>query len=486
MSLPLFFLGRCVILLSVLQLLLGSDPLVAAPRYLLTDLGTLGGPASEANGINNPGQIAGTSSLSESIYPHAFLYTPGEGMQDLDTLGGVDSLGQALNDVGQVTGYSHANDLVSHAFLSTPGIGMVDIGTLSVLDNSVSVGFGINNAGQVVGSSSVASSFISHAFLYTPGQGMQDLGSLGGTSGSVAYSINNAGQVVGVSFFNDSVQHAFLYTPGEGMQDLGTLGGTNSRAHDINDIGEIVGYATSAGCCNGHAFLYTPGGGMIDLGVLDGGWLSSAQAINQAGQVVGYSYTRDNPMQINAFLYTATTGMVDLNALVVNGSGWWLSLAHDINDRGHIIGSGTYNGEGRAFLLTPLPSQTVTFDVRPGSAVNLINPQSNGVMPVAILSTNSVDVSTIDQASVRFGPHQALPTGSGQLEDVHGDGQPDLLPRFRTQESGIQCGDTSVALTGETVDGMPIQGSETIRTVGCQEHLDNGERKGVLPSHRND
>ena len=83
MSLPLFFLGRCVILLSVLQLLLGSDPLVAAPRYLLTDLGTLGGPASEANGINNPGQIAGTSSLSDSIYPHAFLYTPGEGMQDI-------------------------------------------------------------------------------------------------------------------------------------------------------------------------------------------------------------------------------------------------------------------------------------------------------------------------------------------------------------------------------------------------------------------
>ena len=38
----------------------------------------------------------------------------------------------------------------------------------------------------------------------------------------------------------------------------------------------------------------------------------------------------------------------------------------------------------------------------------LINPKSNGVIPVAILSTNSIDPSTVDQSSLRFGPRQAL------------------------------------------------------------------------------
>src|SRR5262245_9423133 len=117
------------------------------------------------------------------------------------------------------------------------------------------------------------------------------------------------------------------------MQDLGTLGGTNSRANGINDIGEIVGYATSAGCCDGHAFLYTPGVGMSDLGTLGGALTSSAHAINNVGQVVGSSSTEPGAVPITAFLYTATTGMVDLNSLVVNGSGWWLSIANDINDR---------------------------------------------------------------------------------------------------------------------------------------------------------
>ena len=85
---------------------------------------------------------------------------------------------------------------------------------------------------------------------------------------------------------------------------------------------------------------------------------------------------------------------------------------------------------------------TVALDVRPGSAKNPINPKSNGVIPVAILSTNSFDASTIDQASLRFGPGQALAEGNGHLEDVNGDGQLDLVLHFRTQDTGIQCGDT--------------------------------------------
>jgi hypothetical protein len=109
------------------------------------------------------------------------------------------------------------------------------------------------------------------------------------------------------------------------------------------------------------------------------------------------------------------------------------------------------------------------------SAENPINPKSNGVIPVAILSTSSFDASSVDQASLRFGPDQALVEGNGQLDDVNSDSLPDLVLHFRTQDSGIQCGDSSASITGETVDGIPIQGSDTIRTVGCKPN--QGKKK---------
>jgi hypothetical protein len=90
------------------------------------------------------------------------------------------------------------------------------------------------------------------------------------------------------------------------------------------------------------------------------------------------------------------------------------------------------------------------------------------VIPVAIVSTNNFDASTVDQASLKFGPGQASPQGKGQLVDVNGDGLPDLLLHFRTQDSGIQCGDTSVSITGQNVNGIPIQGSDSITIVGCK------------------
>jgi hypothetical protein len=54
------------------------------------------------------------------------------------------------------------------------------------------------------------------------------------------------------------------------------------------------------------------------------------------------------------------------------------------------------------------------------------------------------------------------------LEDVNGDGNTDLLLHFKTQDMGIQCGDISASLTGKTLDGQAIQGSDSIITVGCK------------------
>jgi hypothetical protein len=132
-------------------------------------------------------------------------------------------------------------------------------------------------------------------------------------------------------------------------------------------------------------------------------------------------------------------------------------------------------GFGNDFSLDDLSLQEelalkVPIDIKPGSFPNSINPKSNGVIPVAILTTATFDATTVDPLSVEFGPSGATEAhGKGHIEDVNHDGEPDLVLHFRTQITGIKCGETSASLTGETFDGDPIQGSDTLKTVGCKK-----------------
>ena len=71
--------------------------------------------------------------------------------------------------------------------------------------------------------------------------------------------------------------------------------------------------------------------------------------------------------------------------------------------------------------------------------------------------------------SVKFGPNEATEAhGRGHFEDANGDGMLDLVLHFNIQETGIQCGDTSVSVRGETFNGLAIAGSDSINTVGCK------------------
>ncbi len=112
---------------------------------------------------------------------------------------------------------------------------------------------------------------------------------------------------------------------------------------------------------------------------------------------------------------------------------------------------------------------TVKIDIKPGSFPNSINPRSRGVIPVAILTTDTFDASAVDPTTVFFGAtgNETAPVHS-VLEDIDGDGNTDLLLHFRTQRTGIVCGSTSASLTGETFGGQAIEGSDSIRTVGCR------------------
>lgn len=111
---------------------------------------------------------------------------------------------------------------------------------------------------------------------------------------------------------------------------------------------------------------------------------------------------------------------------------------------------------------------SVNIDIKPGSDPNAINPANRGLIPVAILTTDGFDATTVSPVTVGFGPGGAsIAHRSGHLEDVDEDGDLDLVLHFRTQGTGIQCGETEASLVGETFGGRPIHGSDSIVTVGC-------------------
>jgi probable HAF family extracellular repeat protein len=79
-------------------------------------------------------------------------------------------------------------------------------------------------------------------------------------------------------------QPAYTVTP------LGTLGGTASSAIALNNAGQVVGYAFTTGNAASHAVLFSgTSSGNLDLGNLDAGANSTSYAygINDAGQIVG-------------------------------------------------------------------------------------------------------------------------------------------------------------------------------------------------------
>jgi probable HAF family extracellular repeat protein len=175
---------------------------------------------SEALGINDIGEVVGWIQNDDTNFTQeGFIYEGGQTV-DLFPLG--VHVATAIDDAGRIVGQGSSAPVTYSGVVFRYMLGQVLFQATLAGNPSA-----INNRGQVVGSGFLFG-VAEHAFLYSGGQ-IRDLGALGSNPSlnSAAYGLNERGQVVGTSEVVPYVSsHAFLYSGGT-MQDLGTLGGTN-------------------------------------------------------------------------------------------------------------------------------------------------------------------------------------------------------------------------------------------------------------------
>jgi len=382
-----------MVLLALLAVAVGWSADAAAPNsnsYKVYDLGTLpGGTSSFAFDMNDAGWVAGSSTLTpDGLYQHGVLWHAGQ-VTDLGTLGGPNSEAGGPNSSLEAPMISETSQvdpdgedfcgfgthLQCLAAVWKPNGSDPLSGALNALrplsggNNSQS--YGINNRGQVIG---FAENATTDPTCITPSQVRRFEPVIWASNGDIrelslpasdtvgfGFGINDRGEAVGGSGLCSNTvipplpfitaRHAVLWEEDGSPTDLGGLGGEEQIATSINNRSDVVG---SSQLADGsiHAFLWTRKSGMQDLGTLPNDFLSVApccRTVNDRREVVGFSIGPTGP---RAFLLRDSV-MRDLNDLVP-GSPLYLLFAQAINSRGEIAGIGvTSTGELHAFLASP-------------------------------------------------------------------------------------------------------------------------------------
>lgn len=307
----------------------------------VTDLGTLGGPHSEANDINDSGNIVGWSRTPAGRH-HAFYYSGGVMLDIGGGWGSAYSYAQGLNNSNAVVGYYYGSNGFQ-AFRWSAG-GWVDLNDSTFMPfppifiPGESLAESISDSGRIAGWRSlpggpgIATVWADATFFY-------DLDVDPWGLGTDALDINVANQVVGHG--SGSGSHRWLFTPGvfpsPRVSIPSFVGATGNSVRGINRWGAIVGYTT---CCpvpgrrdSWHATYWNGvSTNATDLGVLPTGSRSVAEEINDASFIAGFADRLvpggGTATPYSGFLYHRDFGMHELPKLpTTTATGECLALA---------------------------------------------------------------------------------------------------------------------------------------------------------------
>ncbi|NCD23909.1 MAG: hypothetical protein EOL90_13380, partial [Spartobacteria bacterium] len=262
----------------VVGLGLAVSSAAAAPEYFPRDLGTLGGTNAFATGLNDLSQVVGWS-LDGAGRTQAFVWAGGTLTNLPNFPGGSNGIATAINNAGEITGYADVSGTNHHAFLYVSN-SLLDLGTFG---GPLSAGYAINEHREATGLAYLPPE--TQPWLQTFWWRTNDLIAIPPFRGFVhsceGYGINDSGSICGTTFLYSPNGHNWAYVwrdtnsnsvadEGE-MLPLGSLGvyasnGDYSEAKAINNLGQIVGWT---GITNNwspkHAFLITPSNGTWKL-----------------------------------------------------------------------------------------------------------------------------------------------------------------------------------------------------------------------------
>jgi uncharacterized protein (TIGR03437 family) len=413
------------------------------PQFTIQDVGTLPNlPSCNGTSLSQSGNVVGycTSQLGQNLLlstqtPHVFLYSNGA-MTDLNATSPPMAFPTGVNDSGVVVGGALLIDLQGETATASPFI--YENGAVQPISGATEtlLPLGLNNAGQVVGTSievmgNSLNLFInSKAYLDPLSGGTLTQLVAPGSGGSVAaFGINANGVVAGATLGQNATDVTPLLWQSLTPQALPLLAGYPQEvATSVNDSGVAVGTAFNVNfsvfsdpTATAHAVLFN-NGAVTDLGVLTHDVSSQAMSINNSGSVVGFSSSKPPDFTLHlaayvdapenyyhAFIYSGGK-MYDLTQQTVNGAGWQLSFATQINNAGQIVGTGLYEGPDgvtvqRAFLLTPLAGPAIGNIVGAGFST----PAVTGISPNGVFTIFGSDLANTTQGVGEIVANQ-LPT----------------------------------------------------------------------------
>ncbi len=311
----------------------------AAPAYHLVDLGT----DATAYAINNHGTIAGTwpGAVAATWHDGAWHQRkPGVRADNIDDDGELVGLAQFIP--GGIARPAYWPKVGAAIQVVTP------YGPRSTAVYSVA-------AGRVSGAG-VGADGIQNCFTWTPAGGVVEFAAGSSLGWCAATGINEAGQVAGTSVQAGSAhENAFIWQDGV-MTFLPMLpGATDSYGNAINGKGHVIIQSNQPTASGGNWTRSTLWNGrrLIDIGVLYKGASSEPKAMNDHDDVVGETFDHQG-LHSSSYLYSDGQ-LYDLATLIDNGVGWEFPFgASGIADDGTIVGNAKLGDLWHAYMLVPL------------------------------------------------------------------------------------------------------------------------------------